>query len=65
MGTDSILKAKEHLLQMILSTTDVTNSEHIHTLCHSYEVLVQCEHMSVAIHGKPSVLDFPTDFDLD
>ena len=67
MGTNSILKAKERILDLIMSVNDAKECDSIHTLCHAYEVLTQCEHMSVAMNGKPSnpLFDFPSDFDLE
>lgn len=67
MGNNRILELRRHIESLILKADRPEQSEHIHNLCHSIEVLMQVEHMSIAIHGvrKDNNDDFPLDIDFD
>jgi len=64
MGDNRILDVQEHIKTLIKQVNDPKDSEHIHTLCHALEVLLQCEHMGKAI-GSIKDVDFPNTFDFD
>lgn len=61
MGDNRILELKEHLIALIKKVDDPKESEHIHTLCHSLELVLQCEHMGRTI-GHIKEPDFPDNF---
>ena len=66
MGTDSILKAQDHILALITKADTPQMSEDIHSLCHALEILMQVEHMNIAIKGSAttnSEFEFPSDFE--
>jgi len=66
MGNNSILNTKERILELIMSATDLKDADNIHILAHAYEVLTQCEHMSLAINGKSTLFpDFPPNIDFE
>lgn len=67
MGTDSILKAQEHVLKLIHKADSPHDAENIHALCHSLETLMQIEHMTMALRGvaikEEGEFDFPNELD--
>lgn len=66
MGNHSFLDAKQHLLGLMLSANSLQDAESIHAIAHALEILAQCEHMDIAVHGfKQPIDDFPNQLDLE
>jgi uncharacterized protein with ACT and thioredoxin-like domain len=66
MGNNSLLIVSDHIAKLICSIDKIEDSEHLHTLVHSLETVVQCQQsaMVAEIYNKRD-LDFPTSLDLD
>lgn len=67
MGNNSFLDIRRHIEGIILKTDRPEQAQDIHDLVHAIEVLMQIEHMNIAMFGvkRKDNDDFPLDIDFE
>lgn len=53
---------KQHIIKLILATKDI---EEVHSLVHTLETVMQCQHMDMVFKPADKFPDFPNAIDFD